>query len=527
VHKGHFKNNKDNSMPIDYRNSPPHWSKDFVEQLRTVHFTLVAVSFGLIVLSTTHKTSLVEIAQQQLEDIDTISHVLPADPVEDICKKRRLAHRSSRSSNASTEVGLVKLDLEKKPYLVLDYKMSRDEFSHLGANNRKVNDAIVNGESLNVPDNCHVMVFKSFGDDSFAKEWYVKPGISSAFADHRVSSGDDAKTRTILQFSGIWDVLNADLRVPIVSCTSDRALLFWDPHSTPFARAKTAFFRSVPFHFQDVPQRPTQNLVIATNLSPHGNEGWLDFIFLNEGSTWLEAALRDGLREAKRSQIFSSEVFSTSTFGLGSDAGELSEVYENPLLVLPIPPQCEELISLQGYESLQTLLPEAARHRWKPGRFAHSFPELAQLTKDLEVGTIETWKVKLEEQRLRTGESFEAVGIKIPADAVTKWGIFLVLAVQLYFLCHLVELSRKLRSSDPGWEVAWIGMYQKPLGALVFSCSALLLPVVAVLVLGLSGLALSQGSDRLAGQMQLAICILGTAASAVLSLYTVRNRPRR
>ncbi|HEV2731050.1 MAG TPA: hypothetical protein VGV15_13540, partial [Terriglobales bacterium] len=55
-----------------------------------------------------------------------------------------------------------------------------------------------------------------------------------------------------------------------------------------------------------------------------------------------------------------------------------------------------------------------------------------------------------------SAESFEAFGIKVPSAVVMRFGILLVIAVQVYFLTHLIELSKRLSPTDPGWEVAWV-----------------------------------------------------------------------
>jgi hypothetical protein len=50
-------------------NSPYHWSKDFVEHLRTVHFTLIIVSTGLLLLLISSKPYNAVTALVQIEEI--------------------------------------------------------------------------------------------------------------------------------------------------------------------------------------------------------------------------------------------------------------------------------------------------------------------------------------------------------------------------------------------------------------------------------------------------------------------------
>jgi hypothetical protein len=47
----------------------PHWSKEFVEHLRTVHFALIAASIGLIIIGLSAKTYKSSIAIRELRQI--------------------------------------------------------------------------------------------------------------------------------------------------------------------------------------------------------------------------------------------------------------------------------------------------------------------------------------------------------------------------------------------------------------------------------------------------------------------------
>jgi hypothetical protein len=53
------------------QSSPEHWSKDFVEHLRTVHFTVLSISIGLI-LRLSSKPYKPEIGAYQMSDISNV-----------------------------------------------------------------------------------------------------------------------------------------------------------------------------------------------------------------------------------------------------------------------------------------------------------------------------------------------------------------------------------------------------------------------------------------------------------------------
>src|ERR1700680_2410690 len=59
--------------------SPEHWSKDFVEHLRTVHFTLLSISAGLILLLSSKAYDFKAAASQMTEvtKISSLSAVVP------------------------------------------------------------------------------------------------------------------------------------------------------------------------------------------------------------------------------------------------------------------------------------------------------------------------------------------------------------------------------------------------------------------------------------------------------------------
>lgn len=49
--------------------APAHWSKDFVEHLRTVHFKLIALCIGLIILASFPGKTEIQIAYEQASQI--------------------------------------------------------------------------------------------------------------------------------------------------------------------------------------------------------------------------------------------------------------------------------------------------------------------------------------------------------------------------------------------------------------------------------------------------------------------------
>ncbi|HEY2498952.1 MAG TPA: hypothetical protein VGK24_17955 [Candidatus Angelobacter sp.] len=109
--------------------------------------------------------------------------------------------------------------------------------------------------------------------------------------------------------------------------------------------------------------------------------------------------------------------------------------------------------------------------------FKSAFPELAAVAKDdiqdMRLGDLS----KLLGIEMNFAKvSFEAFGIRFPAENTSRWGVLLVLGIQLYFWLHF----REYRKRSPGSSIAWIGAYGDRVSRSVFQTTALLLPIATV-----------------------------------------------
>ena len=112
--------------------------------------------------------------------------------------------------------------------------------------------------------------------------------------------------------------------------------------------------------------------------------------------------------------------------------------------------------------------------------FGESFMDLSLASHDFQYLDLEDVRTFISGEAAKGTEVFEAFGMKIPADQLTFGGITLVVSIQLYFLIYLRQLSGKLEVGDPGWDVPWMGMDQSFLAKVVFFCTVVLLPIVAI-----------------------------------------------
>jgi hypothetical protein len=148
---------------------------------------------------------------------------------------------------------------------------------------------------------------------------------------------------------------------------------------------------------------------------------------------------------------------------------------------LVIPVIFSDKAGFDGIKTWQKLAPEFIG---KDAPFAESFPNLKEVTRNYAGQEFSSIRKQLEEERERAGESFEAVGLKLPAGETTRWGLLLIFVVQLYLWIHIRELQRKLSPQDEALNFPWIGLYAGTAAKIVFYLSIALVPVIAVLTVG-------------------------------------------
>lgn len=151
---------------------------------------------------------------------------------------------------------------------------------------------------------------------------------------------------------------------------------------------------------------------------------------------------------------------------------------------------------------------------WGTGKFDTAFSDLRQAT----LGSLEYIDLKSLPDRLNEGsradQVIEAFGLKIAAADITRWGLLILLATQFYFWLHVHELTRRIEPSDPGWKVAWIGIYPQRLALITVLTSACILPLIAS--------SLAAYNLRFDGHpfLQRSVAALAVAISAYLAVST-------
>jgi hypothetical protein len=175
------------------------------------------------------------------------------------------------------------------------------------------------------------------------------------------------------------------------------------------------------------------------------------------------------------------------------------------------------------FDAQRALIKRSDKWALKKGlAFDDAFPELSSVGAAFEEMDILSAVRILDAESKRQGDVFEALGLKIPADAAVRYGVLLILGVQLYLWIHLHEFGNRPEHEE-GFDVAWIGVYSSRSARVVFLLSLFVLPACAMLLLSLRGLSSSTQHTWL----PLTLCFISNAASLTLSFLIFRTLPLR
>jgi len=154
---------------------------------------------------------------------------------------------------------------------------------------------------------------------------------------------------------------------------------------------------------------------------------------------------------------------------------------------------------------------------FREGEYKDAFPELATATVGMESLKFSDVVSRLHDMQGKGDQNIEVFGLKLPSAEISRWGLALLLAIQFYFWLHLHELGRKIETSSPGWDVAWIGMYNSLAANLTMLISACILPLSAVSLLAFKLLPINRPEHKL---MYWVLSLSAILISAVLAIAT-------
>jgi hypothetical protein len=439
-------------FPSQPQASPEHWSKDFVEHLRTVHFALVTVSVGLIII----------LSQKAY---DARAAVLQMSEVKKIVKALRGENRQGIDYDLSERNDPLSIGGSSQETAFL---LSGDTtwFSAESAESPKTKYTF----HIEQPDSyvCNIGGMKAaalmYPSTSNQSEVWLRSAIYTHLTPEMLPS-------TIGEFATWWDTL---IEGPF-DLDSIRRI----------AEEGGAYRSSSPSNWKP--------LRITGAATPTANGIDLSPGFLCEEDPKSLVTLRGTQNDFE----FQFNV-------VGINRLEFTQ------------------------QSLRAPL-ENRTLKWEPRPFSRAFPDLARATLDNLDDPIESLAARLSDGAAKGSEAFEAFGIKFPGDQVARWGIVVLIGVQLYLLLYLRRLSGKLKPEDPGWDVPWMAMDQSLFARIMFFVSLVVLPgCSAFLVIARAGWPLvSEGwpSDP-SDLWQLLLTLAGVTLSAALSVVSWIYRPK-
>jgi hypothetical protein len=438
---------------LNAREKGAHWSQDFVEHLRTVHFALIAVSVGLIALSLAHPTGPLEKALKQLQQIEK-----------------------------AVDLGKEKDSDWVDEWSTVDVKSA---ITTKKISTRTPLDGLIRAHGEVISTGYYCKVGDTMSDYELTQGWALIPDLENLEAVDQTfirsqlpNEGAVIETQSLGvqkdmkldDFKRIWNFLHHKISV-VVPMSIGLKVFLWDGQK---------------LQWDEYPCTQAKQAISGRILA------FLHIGLLADSERWAKLAHRVGDEPPRygyvsddKAVFVSLDQFQTVDFN-----GQGWFIGKNPT--------------------------------WASGRFTDSFPELDEASVGISNQNLDTLKGILENKQKEIPETFDAAGIKIPADVVMQFGILLVLGVQIYFLAHLAELSRRLRPIDPGWDVAWIGVYTHKIARVVYFCTICVLPVICIVALGKRGLDQSSYDA-----WSWVILFVGIVPNVLLAILIWKWTPRR
>jgi hypothetical protein len=110
-----------------------------------------------------------------------------------------------------------------------------------------------------------------------------------------------------------------------------------------------------------------------------------------------------------------------------------------------------------------------------PRSFDRTFGRIGEFAMGIDDLPLENIRSVLDNELRRTGPQVRILGITLPLETLSAWGIFIILALQADFLIHLQWFWRRLGALDTP-VVPWVGLYGHPFHNIVFALTAGVLP---------------------------------------------------
>jgi hypothetical protein len=359
--------------------TPVHWSKDFVEHLRTVHFTLIALCIGLIVLASFPSKSEIQLAHDQASEILEVSNNW---------KEAFLETAAVDVVNATASGD------NQTQFVVAEGKPAWFNFE-ISFGNEAVR----------------------FKPKALAPSWIIKNEIPAELMPD--VSSEQPGPRSQEDWAALWTKGRPELRVKVPRSLKSFQRL-WDD----LLVRGSIILPKMPKECFDFESKPCK--INSPDSSDSAQTPEMVFtIKIGDERAYTLLHQQDPTL-TKWDYQFSENVWNPNNRRPGQ-------------VVLPV--RDFATIEFDGQSALiQQFTQWNQKHR-RP--FKDAFRELASVDDPFEDADIGSAERILAAEAKRTDEAFEAAGLKIPAEVAVRCGVLLILGVQFYMWVHLYEFGNR------------------------------------------------------------------------------------
>jgi hypothetical protein len=175
--------------------------------------------------------------------------------------------------------------------------------------------------------------------------------------------------------------------------------------------------------------------------------------------TRSQASAIEKLRENSRATAF--------LYFVDSSPGLLRESMITELLLLPADGTIEAVDLASQLSS--SIVPLGS----PTGDFAHSFPDVADLAKNLKTLSLIELQSYFKAEKDRTGDKIEFPLLKLPSESVAYWGTAVMFFLNLYWFVVFRDFMSRVTPGNKAWNAAWIGISTEPYSKALFVATAL------------------------------------------------------
>lgn len=401
-----------------------HWSKDFVEHLRIVHFALILLSAALIITGTDRDSPQMVKALTQAQEIAKFEQQWPTIP-------KRLYEQAMVNAKLHTE-WLVALERPK------------DSHSTFISSVDVPRSVIVGNEAWR------------FGETRFP-----------------------AELASISDFKEIWNTLNHGVALmipkePTTHSPCTFSFVYKYDYGSPDFEGSREIVLPGEIAKCDIPEGFTKALAVTfrpsnTQIALHPYEEVPPLPGKQIFPTPI-APVADAHRPKLTLEMSWILPPGTVTDEMPKNVKQIESVVIVGLDASTLPLREDSLKELFSRD-------------WGRGDFDAAFPELSSRSTGFSTVRIGDAVLQLQSQVTSLDKNISLLGFPIPIAQLARWGAVFLLATQLYLWLHLHELSARLEPDDEGWSVAWIGLYRSRAARAISLLTCFFLPVAASMVL--------------------------------------------